>query len=824
MPALSPLVDDDGKLSPGGADNALTATMSETAQQLPFSPWLLDAAQAASDAMDTDSDTCGFDPLTAHRVRFIKQQALAPLSHAFQNVTPSTAAHTTPRAASSWTTVQHWVSGCSLLTRLFSQCRPYALLVKQLSLSHLAHRGQLFSSLHDSLAPSTKSITPTPTLPLVSLPPPRLVFGLESELRDVPAAAVSLYAQSNLRPAVTPKDAVYAVVLPASDAVAVDRRVDVWFDAYSSAYENGGLGRHRPLSGHGRSCVLKLRSIYEVLKERGDASISTPATPASPGDSGTASNTASPRAGSSSMILLSSAEPTGARLALPLSRAMTLHSTAAADGRRRYYQSIVAAVIAELDSVSRGQGAEQLDRFDALVLYILTDDTLQQPHDVADMSDYLSCLYFDRHSNSTFAAALSQLEQMDVVVRLLPTSALSTLSSASFTALSLATHSSIRRMMDRVDNDSEVELPAHVEQLYEPVTFVADRRTEGKEDTAAEAASSTCTLVCVWTVQAGHLLACTCDSKGQVLDCYVSEEAGRAHMDVRECWAKGVQTVLTMVRRHRPAQRVNVQLIEWTDETTSPERSATYATEWSIVLTGSGYTSTSSAGTLPVFRPPLSESTQRMHVALAEPACVTVCSMSSEAAFNVLALHAANPTSSSANTTSPSTSSSTTSRQPLVVEGINSSSTLASHFLPLPPHTLCAPSQRSVPLACGLLFPHRAVDAVRSALSRPVPSPVPAHTSAPLLLSLHDQLVVAHNVAATVSHSAQLLTVAEQLQQLSFLNLPPSLDVGENAVEGSECSALPLPVCIVQRLSRLLWCGVSLMPGIGLNSLQAYTH
>ena len=804
MPALSPLVDDDGKLSPGCADNNVSTSHIDTVQQLPFSPWTLDTAQSADDMMDTDYGMGGPSPLSAHFVRFIKQQTLAPLSPAFLLSTTSASACSTARPSPHWKTVQHWLGGCSLLTRAFSHCRPAPLMAKQLSLP-------AFEQSKPPLSLHCSSARPASALPLVSLPPPRLVFGFESELRDVPAAAVSLYTQSNFRPALTAKDAVYAIAMPSNHTAAEEKRVDVWFDAFSAAYENGGLGRHRPLSGHGRSGVLKLRSIYEVLKERGEASVSIPVTPASPADSGTASNAASPRAGSSSMILLSSEEPTGSRATLPLSRSLALHNSAAPDGMRRYYQSIVAALIAELDGISKGQGAEQLDRFDALILYIVVDDKLPVPHDVQHMSDYLSCLYFDRHSDSSFAGALSQLEQMDVVIRLLPSSALSLFSSPSFTHLSLSVYSSVRRMLDRLDSDSDVELPKHVEQLYEPVTYIAGKRMEGKDDGMAETAGGTCTLVCVWTVYDGRLLACTCDERGQVMDSLLCESTGTATSDVRQCWAQCVQTVWTMARRHRQVQQCHVLLVEWTDESTATSTSANYEREWSRMLAELRY-----APTVPADRSVLlsqmTDTTNNKGSSFNQPAYVTQCSVSWDAAFSVLALHDATPTSAS--TIPASSASASATRQPLVVEGINSASTLASHCLFLPPPTLCSSAQHRVPLASMLMFLHRTTDATRSTLARPVPSPLPGHTGAPLLLSLHDHLGlttsangIEKSASLATSTTTLLATVAEQLQQLSFVNIAPLLSVGEvdGGTDGDVSSGtVPLPVCIVQRLTRLL--------------------
>lgn len=808
MPALSPLVDDDGKLSPRCADNTASSAPTETVQQLPFAPWTLDIAQAASDAMDMESEVGGSLQLPAHFIRFIQQQTLAPLFPAFLHSTSSTPVHAVCHVSSQWRTVQQWLSGCSLLTRAFSRCRPFPLLAKQLSLPAFEQRKHPLS-LHESPVSSVSSPVTASPLPLVSLPPPRLVFGLESELRDVPASAASLYTQSNLRPAITAKDALYAIAMPPNDAAAEDKRVDVWFDAFSAAYENGGLGRHRPLSGQGRSGVLKLRSVYEVLKERAEASVSAPATPASPADSGTPSNTASPRASSSSMILLSSQEPTTSQLALPLSRSLALHSTAAADGMRRYYQSIVAAVLAELDGISKGQGAEQLDRYDALILYIVVDDKLQLPHDVRHMSDYLSCLYFDRHSGSSFAAALSQLEQMDVVIRLLPSSTLSSFSSSTFTSLSLSVYSSIRRLLDRVDSDSDVELPKHVEQLYEPVTYIAGKRLEGKDDAMVEAASGTCTVVCVWTVSAGCMVACACDERGQVMESFVRRCTATMRADVLLCWVQCVQTVWTMARRQRPVQQYNVTLVQWSDETTSTATSAEYEREWGEVLTEFGYPSLATDPAAPLS--PMTDIADTARSPRLQPARVTVCSLSLDAAFSVVALHDANTPSTSTTlpTAASSSSSTSTMRQPLVVEGINSASTTASHFLPLPPHTLCSPVQRRVPVGCGLLFPHRAADAARSTLARPVPSPLPAHTPTPLLLSLHDPW---STTASAASQAALLSSVAEQLQRLSFAAIPPlpSGGAGEGergAAMDVDIGAAPLPVCIVERLTRLLSLG-----------------
>ena len=815
MPALSPVVD-DGKLSPSGADLVVATTLAETVQHLPFSPWTIDTARVASDAMDTDGELSGASYLAAYFIRFIKQQTLAPLAPSFLLSTASTAGMSTPSGSSRWQTVQRWLSGCSLLGRAFPRCRPFPLLANQLSLPAFEQRKPPPSPHDSSTSPSTSSSPLIPPLPLVSLPLPRLVFGFESELRDVPASAVSLYTQSSLRPALTAKDAVYAIVMPINeinDAVADDKRVDVWFDALSAVYENGGLGRHRPLNGHGRSGVLKLRSIYDVLKERAEALESTPATPASPMDSGTASNAASPRAGSSSMIVLSSDEPSLSRLTLPLSRSRALHSSAAPDGMRRFYQSVVAAVIAELDEISKGQGAEQLDRFDALVLYIVVDDKLQQPHDVRHMSDYLSCLHFDRHTESSSAAALSQLEQMDIVVRLLPQSALSSFSSPSFTSLSLSVYGSIRRLLDRVDSDSDVELPKHVEQLYEPVTYIADKRVEGKDDAIVEASSGTCTLVCAWTVQASRLLACACDDRGQVMDSFVCEGTGALASDVRQCWAQCVLTVWTMARRHRQVQQSNVLLVQWVDDSThSSAAAAGYEKEWTKMLIELGYSSIASTD-LPSSLPLMADAADTKRSSATQPVSVTMCSLAWDAAFSVLALRDVSATPVSTNvpiSASASSSSSSAARQALLVEGINAPSSLASHWLPLPPHALCSPAQHRVPLASGLLFPHRTADTSRSTLARPVSSPLPAHTGTPLLLSLHDQLAMTsgadRSLVATPLTAAHLLLsrMAEQLQQLSFVSLPLVSVVGEGEEMDVDSGSVPLPVCVVARLARLV--------------------
>ena len=805
MPALSPLAEDDGKLSPQTADNTMSTAPIEAVLQLPFSPWILDTSPLASDAMETGGDVVGPPHLTLHFIRFIKQQTLAPFHSTLLLRAASATVRSICRPSSHWSSVQRWLSGCSVLTRSWSQSRPFPLFAKQLSLPALEQRTQPLS-LHDSPASSISSLAPSFALSLVSLPPSRLVFSFETELRDVPASAVSLYTQCSLRPAITAKDAVYAIVLPANDTAADDKRVDVWFDAFSAAYENGGLGRHRPLNGHGRSGVLKLKSIYDVLRERAEALVSAPATPASPADSSALSNAASPRAGSSSMIVLSSEEPTTLRFTLPLSKALAIHNSAAPDGMRRYYQSIVAALIAELEGISKGQSGEQLDHFDALVLYIVVDDKLPAPHDVGHMSDYLACLYFDRHSDSSFAAALSQLEQMDVVVRLLPSSVLSSFSSASFTYLSLSVHSSIRRMLDRVDSDSDVELPKHVEQLYEPATFVASKRLEGKDDAMVETASGTCTVLCVWTLVVGRLLACACDERGQLLESFVCEHTGTATADVRQCWAQCVLTVWTMARRHRQVQQFNVVLIQWMDEATSALMSAEYEMEWRRMLTVLASPDQPAA-----LLSTKTESADARGTASTQPRCVTVCTLSRDGAFSVLALR---DTATTFATTTASSSSTSTTRQPLVVEGINSTSTLASQFLPLPPHTVCSPAHYRVPLAAGLLFSHRAADMFRSALARPLPAPLPAYTGTPLLLSLYAQLAGTSSAVAAMSTAPPmpsdarlLLTVAEQLQQLSFLNLPALSTVDEcgGEMEGeADSSAVPLPVCIVQRLTRLL--------------------
>ena len=826
MPALSPFADDENKQSPRCVDSGLSTGPAETVQPLPFSPWAVDRAHGLSDVLHSDRHSSGPGSLETHFMLFLHQQSLAPLSPAFILSTPAAVStHAAGRASSHWTTVQSWLSGCAQLARLFSQCRPSPLLGKQLSLPAFDQL-ERHPALNHSLAPSsTSSSTPVSTLPLVTLPAPRLVFGFESELRDVPASALSVYAQSSFRPAITAKDAVYVIAMPHIDAAAStdDKPVDVWFDALSAAYENGGLGRHRPLSRHGRSGVLKLKSIYDVLKERAESSVRSPATPASPMDVGTGSSAASPRSGASTMILLSSEEPSTQTYEAPLSVSMALHCSAAPDGMRRYYQSIIAALIAELDAVSKGQGAEQLDRFDALVLYIVVDDQQPLQHDASHMSDYFACLNLDRHNSASFAAALIQLGQMNLVVRLLPSSTLLSFSSSTLTSLSLSVHSSIRRMLDRVDSDSDIELPKHVEQLYEPVTYLATKRMEGKDDAVAQpssdavrgAPSGTSTLVCVWTVRAGRLLACACDERGQVMEPFVSESGTASISHVWQCWGQCVVTVWIMVKRCRGVRLLlNVQLIELTDDTTEASTSTDYERDFATMLSRLGYNSTATTtqpGQLTLM-PQLAESLDSFADLLG---IVTVCSVQWDAAFSVLALRAG--TASSVSTSVPtaaSSSSASVARQPLVVEGINSASTLASYFLSLPPHTCCSPTQRRVPLASGLLFLHRAADVVRSTLSRPVHSPLPAHTGTPLLLSLHDQWVSRGLDASSTataqpppSHVALLATVAEQLQRLSFVSIP-LMACGEEDEDDSATvvgsGAVPLPVCIVQRLARLL--------------------
>ena len=712
---------------------ALLASVAHTGTSLsaasspvtPFSPWL-DGSEPSGSSEEERGESA------ADLRRLLRQQALSPLSAELLQplppaaaapqsaVAPSSSSSTSPQAP--WLAAQSWLDSCALLSRAFAapDCAPL-----------LAHTAPLAS-----LSPGSTS------LPLSVAAPPRVVAGFESETREFPLAAVALWEKAGLRPAGTQKELAFVVVPPpdwpnrslqdesgteaggsrkSTLAGSLAASVDGWMEGLSAVYESCGLGRHRALQAGRRSCLLRLPNPLELngssrqqepQQQAADTPTLTP--PPTPPASAATASSSSPAVTSPILLAASSssrststtgtASADAAAGAGPeASRLWSLLSRPASDGRRRFYQAIVSALLLELETLTAAAEAAaassssppppELDRLDGLVLYVLTSPS--HPHSLQQLSLSLSCLRYDakRDSASPQAGLLSQLEHCDVVLRFLPASLL--LPGAAHdcelwrrTALSL--YRSVCRCSTRLDSEvevdgelTEVELPPHVEQVVEPPFHLAaaadapQLRSAAGRDDAAELQ-----LHCLWRLSpAGRLLACACDERGQVLVPWLASECGASAGVLSRCWEECVEAALTLLSRHRRVQRVTLVLTHWTGDegAAAGEEQQTVGLLWQQLLSARGFE-------LPAAGEPMLRADQQA----SRVKSVVVCGLSSSGRTSLLGLQSR-------------------SASALLVEGPPAAA-MSSLLLPgplclLPPLSSGPASCAPAPLSSLLLFP-----------------------------------------------------------------------------------------------------------------------
>ena len=575
LPELSPLLDDAGPSSsprppptPAGATNRplpppLPPQGDPTA---PFSPW-------AVDVDDVEKQRPSAAP--AHLVQLIKQQALAPLPAGL--LPRSEEKGMKQRGA--WLTVQAWMDTAAVLYSLFP-------------LPHASHVVATVSTQppQDPRNPASEPPLPSPTLaypssstpsplPLLLIPPPRIVASFESDLREFPSSTLPLWFPAGLGPPL-PKDVAYVVVPPPSfplddtphaqpqpvPILPARAPLELWMEGLSSAWETAGLGRHRPLQEGRRGGTLRLRRVEGVADSEGagqrggERAVSTPSPPPTPASA----SSASPRA--TSPILLSASTPPPAPTSPTSSFASALHRHPAPDGRRRYYQSFVSALLAAIDTISPSTG---LPLYDALIVYLITD-AAAHPHHLRQLADYTAILRYPSPFSSSSAAAgrgrlVGQLEGVDMVVHALPLAVVEEggPSLEGWVREGLAVYGKVRRGVDRVESEVELDLPAEVERVWEPPWYGGWGVGQAQGGEEGEGVG----VYVLWGEVGGRVVAVGGDERGQVMEISVDDGGGRVEEDaaVERCWKECVDNVVLLIRRHRKVKSTVVHLLHWTE-------------------------------------------------------------------------------------------------------------------------------------------------------------------------------------------------------------------------------------------------------------------
>ena len=554
LPALSPLLD-DAALPP--TPEPPPARMKATNRPPPRPPAPADPASPfAPWTVDIDEDDRQWSSAArAHLVRFIQQQSLAPLPAAL--LPQQTGQRAAERGA--WLTAQSWMDTAAALSRLFPLPNT-SLLVATVSTQppHDPRKPSPTPAPPSPLLLHPSSPTPPP-LPIVLIPPPRIIASFESDLRDFPSCTLPLWFPAGLSPLI-PKDVAYVVAPPPSfplddtshPSPALPRTpLDLWMEGLSSAWETAGLGRHRPLQGGKRGGTLRLRRLEGGGTEEvgGGEAPNTPSPPPTPA-------AASPRA--TSPLLLSASTPPPPTLGPSSSSssfASALHRTPAPDGRRRYYQSIVSALLTELDATARNPTSHP--PLDALIVYLVTDG---EAHDVGQLADFFALLHYAAGVDPAYARVLAQLEGVDVVVHLLPLEVVGQASVERWVGEGLAVYGKVRRGLDKVESEVELDLPAEVERLWEPPWYGAWGRGQAEEGEGVA-------VYVLWSEVGNKLVAVGGDDRGQVMEISVAEgEEGEGGGGVNQCWNECVDSVLLLIRRHRKVKSAVVHLIHWTED------------------------------------------------------------------------------------------------------------------------------------------------------------------------------------------------------------------------------------------------------------------